>query len=88
MSLKHLEAFLEDVENDKIPGGKSDKVSIKDIADKHSVNIEVIEKQIKMGLKVEMEHTTDKDIAREITMDHLMESPSYYTDLEKMEKDY
>lgn len=38
------------------------------------------------GIKVEMEHTTDRDIAIEIVMDHLVESEDYYKELEKMEK--
>jgi len=37
------------------------------------------------GQKVEMEHTDDPNVALEITMDHLMESDKYYTELEKME---
>lgn len=43
--------------------------------------------QLKMGIKVEMEHTTDKDIAERIAMDHLAEIPDYYTRLAKMEKE-
>lgn len=38
------------------------------------------------GIKVEMEHTTDAKIALEIAMDHLVEDPSYYDKLEKIEK--
>ncbi len=33
-----------------------------------------------------MEHTTNKKIAIEIVMDHLVESKDYYKELEKMEK--
>lgn len=36
-------------------------------------------KQIKMGLKVEMEHTKDPLIAIEIVLDHLSEDSEYYT---------
>ena len=43
--------------------------------------------QLMMGIKVELEHTTNKMIALEITMDHLEEFPYYYTRLEKMEKE-
>ena len=43
--------------------------------------------QLVMGIKVELEHTTNKMIALEITMDHLEEFPYYYTRLEKMEKE-
>jgi len=42
-------------------------------------------KEMKMGLKIEMEHTTDPKIAEKITKDHLAEFPNYYTALTKME---
>ena len=38
------------------------------------------------GIKVEMEHTDNKKVAKEISKDHLMEDPHYYTKLAKMEK--
>lgn len=38
------------------------------------------------GIKVELEHTSNKQIATEIAMDHLMEDPKYYDKLEIMEK--
>jgi hypothetical protein len=41
--------------------------------------------QLKAGIKVEMEHTTDKDIASEIARDHLAEDKDYYIKLKKME---
>jgi hypothetical protein len=43
--------------------------------------------QLKMGIKVEMEHTTCPLIAERITKDHLAECPDYYTRLDKMEKE-
>jgi hypothetical protein len=36
-------------------------LSIKDIADKHKTSVAKIETQIKMGVKVEMEHVNDKE---------------------------
>lgn len=42
--------------------------------------------QLKKGIKIEMEHTGDKRIAREIAMDHLVEDPKYYDHLIAMEK--
>lgn len=45
------------------------------------------QKQLKMGIKVEMEHTKDKKIAKMIALDHLAEIPDYYTRLAKMEKE-
>jgi len=43
-------------------------------------------KELEMGIKVEMEHTTIVEISRKIAMDHLSEIPDYYTRLAKMEK--
>lgn len=42
--------------------------------------------QLIMGIKVEQEHTTDKYLALEITIDHLAEFPDYYTRLHEMEE--
>lgn len=41
---------------------------------------------IEQGIAVEMEHTTSRTRARRIATDHLVEFPSYYTELAKMEK--
>lgn len=70
----------------EMKGGKSDGMSIKDIADKHDVPVSKIEKQVSMGKKVEQEHTDNPQTAKEIAMDHEVEIPDYYTRLSKMEK--
>jgi len=44
--------------------------------------------QIRKGIKVEMEHTHNPKVAREIAKDHLMEDPKYYNHLHQMEKKY
>lgn len=44
--------------------------------------------QLKIGIRVEKEHTNDLVIAKAIAKDHLMEIPDYYTRLLKMEKEY
>jgi hypothetical protein len=44
-------------------------------------------KQLLMGIKVELEHTTNRMLALEIATDHLEEFPDYYTRLEKMEEE-
>jgi rubrerythrin len=72
---------------DIISGGKSDKKTVEDIASKHNVSVEFIHKQLEIGIKVELEHTNDKELAAEIALDHLWEIPDYYTRLDKMEKD-
>lgn len=45
----------------------------------------VDEKELEMGIKVEMEHTTNKEIAKRIALDHLTEISNYYTLLKEME---
>ena len=42
-------------------------------------------KQLKMGIKIEYEHTSDKKVAEKIALDHLAEIPNYYTLLTEME---
>ncbi len=73
---------------EKIDGGLADNLSIKDIAEKHNVEFSVILDQIEKGIQVEYEHTNNFDIAKEIAMDHLVEYPYYYDELEKMEKKF
>ena len=74
-SLKNLNAALKKSE-DIIPGGKGDKKP--DSAFKYKDLIE--------GIKEEMEHTTDKAVAKEIAKDHLTEDPDYYKKLKKLHK--
>lgn len=69
-----------------IKGGLADNKSLEDIAKKHKVDLKHIQDQLKMGMKVEKEHTDDKSKAEEIAKDHLFEDPDYYTKLAKMEK--
>lgn len=82
------EVLKEKNKNNEIKGGKADNMSIEDIAKKHKVSIEKIKAQIIMGIKIEMEHTNDPKKAIEISMDHLTESPEYYTKLKKMEQSF
>jgi hypothetical protein len=72
---------------DKLKGGLADKMSKKDIADKFDITLQKIDKELNMGIKVEMEHVNSKARSREIAMDHLVEIPDYYTRLKKMEKE-
>lgn len=48
---------------------------------------DVDKNELKMGMKIEMEHTTNKLVAKKIALDHLAEFPDYYTRLAKMEKE-
>lgn len=43
-------------------------------------------RQLKMGIKVEKEHTDSTSIAKQIAKAHLIEMPDYYTRLKRMEE--
>lgn len=60
--------------------------SPEDIAKHHNVDLDHIMDQIHHGMKIELEHTSHRSVAREIALDHLGEDPNYYTKLKKMEK--
>ena len=78
---KILESIIS--EENLIKGGKGDLLSIIDIARKHGVPQHEIWNQLQDGIKVEMEHTDNPELAQEIAMDHLTERPDYYTELQK-----
>jgi hypothetical protein len=61
--------------SEKIPGGLSDGKNPEDFD----------QKALAEGMKIEMEHTSDKEIAKEIAMDHLTEDPDYYKKLKAIE---
>jgi len=71
----------------KLKGGLSDNKTIGDLSNKHKISIDNILSQLNKGIKIEMEHTTDKQKAKEIAMDHLYEDPKYYDKLKKIEVD-
>jgi Protein of unknown function (DUF5661) len=60
-------------------------LSIPQLAKKHGVEEATLYRQLLKGIKVELEHTTHKVIARRIALGHLKEDPKYYTKLAKME---
>ena len=41
--------------------------------------IKFCKKELKLGIKIEMEHTNSKKIAERIAKQHLIEYPHYYT---------
>jgi hypothetical protein len=57
--------------------------TLKQIAKMHDVELLDIEKQVKMGMKAESEHTSSKREQLKIVKDHLFENPKYYTLLKK-----
>ncbi len=83
----HANANESITEENVLKGGKADKLSIQDIADKFGVSVSKIKHELEMGKKVEHEHTKNMAKATEIAMDHLSEFPDYYTRLAKMEKE-
>lgn len=80
------------MEKEKIKGGHASGKSLLDIARKHQKTGDIntfyteLRKELKKGIKVELEHTPSRRVAKEIAMDHLWESPKYYQALSKMEK--
>lgn len=79
------EPKLNEMKNNKFKGGLSDNLTINDIANKFNVTVDSLNKELIMGIKVEMEHVNNKESAKEIAMDHLTELPNYYTELNNME---
>ena len=62
---------------DHIPGGLAD----------HANPLQFSPAALNKGIRVELEHTQDPEIAMEIAMDHLMEDPDYYEKLEEIHED-
>lgn len=89
--MKNLKKFNEIFE------GLSSGMTLLDIAKRHlskdspnppsKPNIQamhdLLKKQLEKGIKVEMEHTKNRGIAKKIAMDHLTETPNYYDKLLK-----
>jgi hypothetical protein len=60
--------------------------TLEDLAKKHDVDLEKLQKELDKGINVEHEHTESDKTAKTIAMDHLFEDPEYYTKLANMEK--
>ena len=73
------------LKEDKLPGGLAAGMTLNDIAKKHGISVDMLVAEFKKGIGVEMEHTSDREVAKEITLDHLFEDPKYYTKLIDME---
>lgn len=82
-----MKRYTEQLHNN-IDGGLAHNMNPQDIADQHQVDISVILNQLEKGIQVEYEHTYNTEIAKEIAMDHLVEYPYYYDELEQMEKKF
>jgi hypothetical protein len=85
--MDHFKLKIESVnEADVVPGGLAKGLTLNDIAEKHGVGVDMMVAEFKKGIAVEMEHTTDREVAKEITLDHLFEDPKYYDKLAKVEE--
>jgi hypothetical protein len=82
--MKTFSRFLSEATDPKGPIKKY--MSPEEIAKKHKLSIDTINSQLKMGIKVESEHTGSKQMSRMIALQHLEELPDYYTRLKKAEK--
>lgn len=71
-------------ESEQFPGVKTPNA--KQIARKHGVPLSQIKDQLRKGWRVELEHTIDWDVAKEIALDHLNELPDYYDRLADVEE--
>lgn len=68
-------------------GGLTKTLAVADIHKKYNeLPKSYINAQLYIGMKAEMEHTENPDVAKKIALDHLNESPFYYEYLSKMEK--
>lgn len=80
-------------ETEILKGGLADNKTLIQMAKKHDAKgyyhildmVKSLRKELEKGIKVEMEHTDNKEKAKEIAMDHLWEDPSYYTKLKRIE---
>jgi hypothetical protein len=68
----------------KKQGHISDHMSLLNIAKKHGVKDSELRSELKKGIKVEQEHTSNIKTATRIALDHLFEDPKYYTKLTKI----
>ena len=58
----------------------SEGMSLEDIAKKHGVTLEELDKQVEIGMEDESIHAGDYKDHFNIVKDHLVESPTFYTD--------
>lgn len=61
--------------------------SVEELADRYGVPKDQVDAQLKKGIEVELEHTTDRSVAQEIALDHISERLDYYELLAKVEND-
>ena len=85
LDLKNIRSQFKDGGDLKVNDMKSE-ITVSHIDKKYSnLSHKFINKQLMMGIEIEMEHTDNPEVAKKIALDHLNESPYYYQELEKME---
>lgn len=57
------------------------------LSKKYNISVDELQKELDKGIKVELEHTNDRKVAKEIALDHLAEKPDYYEKLEQCVED-
>lgn len=86
IDMKHIKMLVErKVQQkfiDEYMQGLASGKNIKDIYAKYpNYSEDHLDDQYEQGIEVEYEHSKEREIAAKIALDHLMESPTYYTDL-------
>jgi hypothetical protein len=82
------------IPTERLEGGAAEGMDLKHLVEKwaeyYAKDVDelydIAKKQLEFGTSIEMEHTVNKDIAREIALDHLAEALDYYSYLDNMEK--
>lgn len=58
--------------------GLKPRIPDEKIAKKHNVPLDIVENRIKEGIKIELEHTSDKKVAETIASHHVFERINFY----------
>lgn len=74
-----------DISYYKNGGALTESKTLEQVAKKHGMSTGELEYALNQGIAIEMEHTKDRKVAKKIALDHLYESPVYYTYLIEME---
>ena len=81
-----MQEYKERMEDEKAAKEETETVDTTGLADKNNTtDKDVHPEELLMGIEVEMEHTQDKALAKQIALDHLTEIPDYYSRLKRME---
>ncbi|MFA6375743.1 MAG: DUF5661 family protein [Bacilli bacterium] len=59
-------------------GDLKDAKSIEEISKLHKFDLKKLKEYLKVGIRIEREHTDDNEIAEKIALHHLEETPLYY----------